>query len=134
MLDSLKARTCDMEDKTFVFSSSVKAFMQRLPKGVASAEQVKKILRSSNAVDLNFVESHESESKEDFMMRVKMARNEAKFTGKMLGELTPAYPLCSERDALCGEAESLASTFTEILKESERLNAINRLEFLNYPL
>jgi hypothetical protein len=64
-----------------------------------------------------------------------MARNEAKSSGSLLESLhLSSAALSRERNVLKVESDALIGVFTEILGESERLNAAHRLELLNYPI
>ena len=76
MEDGAKPR--DLEDRTFRFAESVRAFVKQLPKSLSNAEDVRQLVRASGSVAANWIEADEALSKKDFLMRVKMCRKEAK--------------------------------------------------------
>ena len=76
MEDGAKRR--DLEDRTFRFAESVRAFVKPLPRTVSNAEDVRQLVRASGSVAANWIEADEALSKKDFLMRVKICRKEAK--------------------------------------------------------
>jgi len=53
-------------------------YTRKLPKNIANIEDRKQVVRVSGSVGANYIEANESLSKEDFLMRVKICRKEAK--------------------------------------------------------
>jgi len=76
MEDGAKPR--DLEDRTYRFAESVRAFVKQLPGTVGNPENVRQLIRASGSVAANWIEADEALSKEDFLMRVKICRKEAK--------------------------------------------------------
>ena len=76
MEDGAKRR--DLDDRTFRFAESVRAFVKPLPRTVSNAEDVRQLVRASGSVAANWIEADEALSKKDFLMRVKICRKEAK--------------------------------------------------------
>jgi four helix bundle protein len=72
------ARRRDLEDRTFRFAESVRAFVKQLPRTISNDEDVRQLVRSSGSVAVNWVEADEALSKKDFLLRVKICRKEAK--------------------------------------------------------
>lgn len=70
----------DLEERTFEFAKNVRNFVKYLPKNQSNIEDSKQLIRSSGSVGANYIEANESLSKKDFIMRVKIARKEAKET------------------------------------------------------
>lgn len=68
----------DLEDRTFQFAESVRAFVKLLPRTVSNGEDVRQLVRASGSVAANWIEADEALSKKDFLMRVKICRKEAK--------------------------------------------------------
>src|SRR5437870_13422894 len=75
MEDGAKPR--DLEDRTFEFAQSVRAFVKQLPRTVSNTEDVRQLVRASGSVAANWLEADEALSKKDFLMRAKIWRNEA---------------------------------------------------------
>ena len=73
-----KAKPRNLEERTFQFAQSVRAFVKQLPKTVGNAEDVRQLVRASGSVAANWIEADEALSKKDFLMRVKICRKEAK--------------------------------------------------------
>ena len=76
MNDGAKPR--DLDDRTFEFAQSVRAFVKQLPRTASNTEDVKQLVRASGSVAANWIEADEALSKKDFLMRVKIWRKEAK--------------------------------------------------------
>src|SRR4029077_11492666 len=72
MEDGAKPR--DLEDRTFEFAQSVRAFVKQLPRTVSNTEDVRQLVRASGSVAANWIEADEALSKKDFLMRVKICR------------------------------------------------------------
>jgi four helix bundle protein len=119
MEDGAKRR--DLDDRTFRFAESVRAFVKPLPRTVSNAEDVRQLVRASGSVAANWIEADEALSKKDFLMRVKICRKEAKEcrlflrlidTGSVKGSV-------GDREALIGEARELVLIFSSIISKSE---------------
>ena len=76
MEDGAKPR--DLEDRTFLFAESVRAFVKQLPRTLSNIEDVRQLVRASGSVAANWIEADEALSKKDFLMRAKICRKEAK--------------------------------------------------------
>jgi len=76
-----KAKPRDLEERTFRFAESVRAFVKRLPKTISNVEDIRQLVRASGSVAANWIEADEAMSKKDFLMRVKICRKEAKRAG-----------------------------------------------------
>ena len=64
MEDSPKRR--DLEERTFRFAESVRAFVKQLPRTISNAEDVRQLVRASGSVAANWIEADEALSKKDF--------------------------------------------------------------------
>jgi four helix bundle protein len=76
MEDSPKPR--DLEERTFRFAETVRAFVKELPRTISNTEDVRQLVRASGSVAANWIEADEALSKKDFVMRVTICRKEAK--------------------------------------------------------
>lgn len=70
----------DLEDRTFVFARDVRRAMNRVPKTLINQNDIQQVIRSSGCIGANYREANESLSKKDFLMRIKIAKKEAKET------------------------------------------------------
>ena len=71
----------DLEERTFLFASKVRALTKQLYHSIENIEDIKQLVRSSGSVGANYIEANESLSKKDFLMRIKICRKEAKEIG-----------------------------------------------------
>src|SRR5438128_8258736 len=119
MKDGAKPR--DLEDRTFLFAQSVRAFAKQLPRTVSNTEDVRQLVRASGSVAANWIEADEALSKKDFLMRVKICRKEAKESRLFLRLIDAGLVKenQSKRDALAGEARELVLIFSKIISKSE---------------
>jgi four helix bundle protein len=110
----------DLEERTFEFAKSVRAFVKRLPRTVCNREDVKQLVRSSGSVGANYIEANESLSKKDFRMRIKISRKEAKESGYWLRLLDTGNDteFDRKRNALSQESVELMKILGAILQKS----------------
>ncbi len=111
MNDGAKPR--DLEDRTFEFAQSVRAFVKQLPRTLSNTEDVKQLVRASGSAAANWIEADEALSKKDFLMRVKICRKEAK-ESRLFLRLVDAGLAKSNvvaRETLTTEARELDSNF-----------------------
>src|SRR2546430_10363071 len=118
MKDGAKPR--DLEDRTFQFAESVRAFVKQLPRTVSNTEDVRQLVRASGSVAANWIEADEALSKKDFLMRVKICRKEAKESQLFLrlvdtGSDKEMSAVC---DRLAAEARELVLIFSAIIGKS----------------
>ena len=118
MEDDAKPR--DLEDRTFLFAESVRAFVKRLPRTISNTEDVRQLIRASGSVAANWIEADEALSKKDFLMRVKICHKEAKESRLFLRlvEAGPTSHNIDKRDALVAEARELTLIFSSIISKS----------------
>ena len=119
MEDGAKPR--DLEDRTFRFAESVRAFVRQLPRSVGNAEDVRQLVRASGSVAANWVEADEALSRKDFLMRVKICRKEAKESRLFLRlvDLGLAKAARAAREGLAAEARELTLIFSSIISKSQ---------------
>ena len=74
------AKPRDLQDRTFRFAESVRAFVKDLPRTLSNSEDIRQLVRASGSVAANWIEADEALSEKDFLMHVKICRKEAKET------------------------------------------------------
>jgi four helix bundle protein len=118
MEDGAKPR--DLEDRTFRFAESVRAFVKQLPRTISNSEDVRQLVRASGSVAANWIEADEALSKKDFLMRVKICRKEAKESRLFLRLIDAGLAKASVavRDHLAAEARELTLIFSSIVSKS----------------
>ena len=119
MKDDGKPR--DLEERTFRFAMSVRAFVKQLPRTISNTEDVRQLVRASGSVAANWIEADEALSKKDFLMRVKICRKEAKESRLFLRLVDAglAKAAVTARDKLADEARELTLIFSSIISKSE---------------
>jgi four helix bundle protein len=118
MDDGAKPR--DLEERTFEFAQSVRAFVKQLPRTVSNTEDVKQLVRASGSVAANWIEADEALSKKDFLMRVKICRKEAKESRLFLRLVDAGLAKSNAitRETLAAEARELTLIFSSIISKS----------------
>jgi len=118
MEDGTKPR--DLEDRTFLFAESVRAFVKQLPRTISNTEDVRQLVRASGSVAANWIEADEALSKKDFLMRAKICRKEAKESRLFLRLVDTGLTKnnVASRDALATEARELTLIFASIISKS----------------
>jgi four helix bundle protein len=111
----------DLEERTFQFAKDVRAFVKIVPRSTGNDEDIRQLVRASGSVGANYIEANESLSKKDFVMRIKIARKEAKESRYWLRLLDSAGAAALERQraALIREGTELMNIFGAILRKSE---------------
>src|SRR5437588_4988215 len=118
MKDDAKPR--DLEDRTFLFAESGRAFVKQLPRTISNTEDVRQLVRASVSVAANWIEADEALSKKDFLMRVKICRKEAKESRLFLRLIEKGLTkdTASSRESLAKEARELVLIFSAIISKS----------------
>ncbi len=111
----------DLETRTLAFAKAVRQFVKTLPRSVANIEDGKQVVRSSGSVGANYIEANEALSKKDFLMRIKIARKEAKESRYWL-KMIEAGQFEEKRAALEREATELMLILSAILRKSDIVN------------
>ncbi len=73
-------RKFDLEARLLRFSKEVRLFLKQIPRTRSNIEDVPQLIRSSGAVGANYIEANEYLGKKDLLMRIKIAKKEAKET------------------------------------------------------
>ena len=110
----------DLEDRTFEFAQSVRAFVKQLPRTVSNTEDVRQLVRASGSVAANWIEADEALSKKDFLMRAKICRKEAKESRLFLRLIDTGLSKdnVASCKALASEARELTLIFSAIISKS----------------
>ena len=113
------SKTRDLEDRTFLFAQSVRAFVKQLPRTISNSEDVRQLVRASGSVAANWIEADKALSKKDFLMRAKICRKEAKESRLFLRlvDTDLTKDSVASRDALASEARELTLIFASIISK-----------------
>lgn len=109
----------DLEDRTLEFTRRIVDLCNRIPRTPSSVEIVRQVVRSAGSVGANYREANEKLSKKDFILRIRIARKEAKETTYWLEVLKSAVPNFGvEMDPLIRESEELRNILSAILAKT----------------
>jgi len=108
----------ELEGRCLKFASEAHAFIKGVPRTTASIEVSKQLARSAASIGANYIEANESFSKKDFILRVRIAKKEARETCYWLRllEVTGGHDI--ERNRLLGECIELANILGAILRNT----------------
>ncbi len=111
-------RKYDLEERTFRFAQAVRFFAKRLSRSIAGAEDTKQLIRSSGSIGANYIEANESLSKKDFLLRIRIARKEAKESKFWLRLIeTSTADIEKERARLEQETTELMMILSSIMRK-----------------
>jgi four helix bundle protein len=108
----------DLEDRTFLFAQSIRAFVKTLPRTLGNTEDIRQLVRASGSVAANWIEADEALSKKDFVLRAKICRKEAKESRLFLRLIEVGSDNVNRRDALVAEARELTLIFSSIISKT----------------
>lgn len=121
MADNEPAKPYDLEERTFLFASQVRAFIKKLPRTLCNQEDAKQLVRASGSVGANYIEANESLGKRDFQMRIKISRKESKESRFWLRliDTNEEDDLNTDRQRLIQESTELLKIFSAIVRRGE---------------
>lgn len=121
MAEIKNSKQYDLEERSYKFAKAVRVFVKKLPKNTANFEDGKQLVRSSGSIGANYIEANESLSKKDFIMRIKIARKEAKETQYWLNLVDTNEETVLEKENLdlANECKELMLILGAILRKSE---------------
>ena len=113
-----REKVYDLEERTYRFAKDCRLFLRELPKTINNIEDGKQLVKASGSIGANYIEANEKLGGKDFVMRLKIARKEAKETRywlKLLGDLNPNHHKRAE--TLIIEAVELRKILSTIIKK-----------------
>lgn len=116
----------DLEERTFRFARNVRNLIELLASSRVMSDDKKQVVRSSGSVAANYLEANEGVSGNEFLMRIKICRKEARESHMWL-RLMKEYvepTLYTQFDRLIDEAMQLVKIFNTIAyktKEARRI-------------
>ena len=93
--------------------------LKELPKTINNIEDGKQLVKASGSIGANYIEANEKLGDKDFVMRLKIARKEAKevrFWLRLLGDLNPNHR--RQVETLIIEATELRKILSAIIKKA----------------
>ena len=111
----------DLEERSFKFARDIRRYIGSLPVSLSKKEDAVQLIKSSGSVGANYIEANESLDKKEFLMRLRISREEAKESALLLRLLNDSGDGPSpEGERLYSEAielKKIFSTIIETLKE-----------------
>ncbi len=110
----------DLGERTKEFALATRRFVLSMKKTIGTMEDCRQLVRSSGSVGANYIEANESLGKKDFLMKLRIARKEAKEASYWLELIGKNTNPETERLAriLYEEAKELVSIFSAIITKS----------------
>lgn len=109
----------DLEERTYLFAKRIRDFCFKVQKNIINNEYIKQLIRAGSSPGANYIEANESLGDNDFKMKIRTCRREAKEAIYWLRlVLTDSTELIeNERNYLIKEATELVSIFSTILNK-----------------
>lgn len=106
----------DLEERTLKFAKRIIRMCQALPNNTVNFKLIDQIIRSGGSVGANYREANDSLGEKDFLMRMKIARKEAKETEFWLELVIEANPEVKARiEPLLKESMELRKILSKII-------------------
>lgn len=110
----------DLEDRTLEFGKRIIRLAKALPKNSINFNLIDQVTRSGTSMGANYREANETETKKDFLFRIRICRKEGKETIYWLNLIIEANPEFADRiKPLLQEAIELVKIFAAIAEKSK---------------
>lgn len=110
----------NLEDRTLIFSKNIIAICKRIPKNSINLPLINQIMRSATSIGANYREANDGLGKKDFILRLRIARKEAKETSYWLELLLDAnLEFESDLKILIKECIELRNILSSIITKSK---------------
>src|SRR3990167_2788674 len=116
--NNIKPKVFNLEERTYRFAKNIRDFIKSLDKKFENIDDYKQLVRSSGSIGANYIEANESLSKKDFLLRIRIARKEAKESKFWLRLIdTSTADVEKERARLEQEATELMMILSSIMRK-----------------
>ena len=110
----------DLEERTLEFGKRIIHMAKALPKNSINFNLIDQAIRSGTSMGANYREANETETKKDFLFRMRICRKEGKETIYWLNLIIEANPEFAERiKPLLQETIELMKIFAAIIEKSK---------------
>lgn len=112
--------TYDLEQRTLEFAIAIRKFVKTLPRVLTNYDDVTQVIRSSGSIGANYIEANEKLGDKDFLMRLKIARKEAKETIYWLNLLKATNEISYSKhlEELIAESDALRKILISIINKN----------------
>ena len=100
------------------FAKELIKLCRRLPKDTVNFKLVDQVIRSAGSIGANYREANDSLGKQDFILRLRIARKEAKETSFWLELIKEANHSLEDIDSLINECIQLRNILSAIISKS----------------
>jgi four helix bundle protein len=126
MIKNQNSKKYDLEERTLAFGKRIIHLSKALSKDLINYNLVNQLSRSGTSMGANYREANETETKKDFLFRMRICRKEGKETIYWLNLVIEANPEFSERiRPLLQETTELVKIFAAIIEKSKANNIWN---------
>ena len=120
MIKIQNTKKYDLEDRTLEFGKRIIRLSKELQKNTINYNLVNQLSRSGTSMGANYREANETETKKDFLFRMRICRKEGKETIYWLNLIIEANPELAERiKPLLQETTELVKIFASIIEKSK---------------
>ncbi len=106
----------DLEERTLEFSKRISTLCRNLPYNEVNNCFIKQVIRSGTSIGANYREANETETKKDFLFRMRISRKEAKETVYWLELIIYSNPGLEKRMAnILEESRALVKIISSIV-------------------
>jgi len=113
-----KQKVYNLEERTYLFAKECRFLIRSIPKTLSNVEDGKQLVRASGSVGANYIEANEKLGDKDFLMRLKIARKEAKEAQYWLRLLADLNDACKPKiNELVQEALELRNILSSIINK-----------------
>ncbi len=115
-----KEKVYNLEERTYQFAKDCRVLVRHLPRTINNLEDAKQLVKSSGSIGANYIEANEKLGHKDFVMRLKIARKEAKeaeYWLRLLGDLNSSH--LEQLRTLMQESNEIRRILSSILNRAE---------------
>ncbi len=118
-VDKNKNKHYDLEDRTLEYGKRIIKMARSFKYDIVNNNLINQVVRSGTSLGVNYREANETETKKDFLFRMRICRKEAKETIYWLYLIIEANPELDLRmRPLIRETEELLKIFASIVEKS----------------
>ncbi|HNP74914.1 MAG TPA: four helix bundle protein [bacterium] len=118
-VDKNKNKHYDLEDRTLEYGKRIIKMARSFKYDIVNNNLINQVVRSGTSLGANYREANETETKKDFLFRMRICRKEAKETIYWLYLIIEANPELDLRmRPLIRETEELLKIFASIVEKS----------------
>lgn len=117
----MEQKKFDLEERTLKFAKSIIVFCRELPNDIINSKLIDQLIRSAGSVGANYREANDALGDKDFLMRMRIARKEAKETEFWLELLRESNPSFQQKlEPLLGEVCELKKIISAIIIKTRK--------------